>query len=30
MIDVSRLSEKPVEATTMVQNFVLILVEHGV
>jgi hypothetical protein len=28
MTDVSRLLENPVEATTIVQNFVLLLVKH--
>ena len=28
MTDVTTLLEKPVEATTIVQNFVLLLVEH--
>jgi hypothetical protein len=30
MTDITRLLEKPVEATTIVQNFVLLLVEHVV
>jgi hypothetical protein len=30
MTDVTRLLENPVEATTIVQNFVLLLVEHVV
>ena len=30
MTDVTRLLENPVEVTTIVQNFVLLLVEHVV